>query len=84
MNFIFKEGCNNSIIHGKKFQTRQCYAAGFKAIKSNFGYMNTASHFSHSKNFFNFFENPGTFYPSLCRDIYREIKVFSKAQTKYY
>ena len=40
--------------------------------------MNTASHFSHSKNFFNFFENPGTFYPYLCRGIYGEKKFFQK------
>ena len=38
--------------------------------------MNTASHFSHSKNFFNFFQILGTFHPSLCRGIYGEIKKF--------
>ena len=40
--------------------------------------MNTASHFSSQKNFFNFFQNLGTFHPSLCRGIYGEKKFFQK------
>ena len=40
--------------------------------------MNTALDFSHSKKFFNFFQNLGTFYPCLCRGIYGEEKFFQK------
>ena len=38
--------------------------------------MNTASHFYHSKKFFQLFLIIGTFYPCLCRGIYGEIKKF--------
>ncbi len=40
--------------------------------------MNTASHFSSHKNFFNFFQIIGTFHPFLCRSIYGEKKFFQK------
>ena len=47
----------------KNFQTRQCYAAGNKPTKSNFGYMNTASHFLTQK-FSTFFKSLEHFTPA--------------------
>ena len=70
---FLKEGCNNSIIHWKKFQTRQCYAAGLKSI---FGYMNTASHFSSLKKFFQLFSNHWNILPLLMSWYIWEAKKF--------